>query len=324
MQKRKTTGLILGKFLPPHLGHQYLADFARNYVDELIVVVGTRPEDPIPGQLRIEWMKEMVPQAKHIHVIDQNPVETHPHYWDIWENTLRNALPYIPDYLFASENYGWKLADIMKMKYIPVNHARSLVPISGTMIRNHPLKYWQYLPPVVRPYYLKKVCIFGAESTGKTMLTIKLARYFSTVYCEEYARGLIELLGNKVLYRDVEKFARGQKASEAALSRQANRILFCDTDIITNSIWSDALFQKTPEFVKQETDKHKYDLYLVPDIDTPWVDDNQRFFPTKRKWFLNKCLHELNIRNINYKMVSGSWDDRFNQAVKYINPILHE
>ena len=33
-----TTGMVLGKFLPPHLGHVYLCEFARSYVDDLTVV----------------------------------------------------------------------------------------------------------------------------------------------------------------------------------------------------------------------------------------------------------------------------------------------
>ena len=32
--RRPRRGLVLGKFMPPHLGHCYLVDFARAYVDE--------------------------------------------------------------------------------------------------------------------------------------------------------------------------------------------------------------------------------------------------------------------------------------------------
>ena len=48
-----STGMVLGKFLPPHIGHQYLVDFARNYVDALTVVVGTLKAEPIPGDLSL-------------------------------------------------------------------------------------------------------------------------------------------------------------------------------------------------------------------------------------------------------------------------------
>src|SRR5260370_14868805 len=120
------TGLVLGRFLPPHLGHQYLIDFAQNYVDELLLIVGTRPTDAIAGELRLSWIREMAPNARVIHVNDENPEETHPRYWQIWEATLRDALPYIPDYIFASEDYGWKLAELLGIQYRSEEHTSEL------------------------------------------------------------------------------------------------------------------------------------------------------------------------------------------------------
>ncbi len=62
----KTTrrGMVLGKFYPPHLGHQYLFDFARNYVDELAIIVETERNQIVPGHLRWEWVRELCPQRK--------------------------------------------------------------------------------------------------------------------------------------------------------------------------------------------------------------------------------------------------------------------
>ena len=168
----------------------------------------------------------MAPNARVIHVNDENPEETHPQFWQIWEATLRASLPSIPNYVFASEDYGWKLAELLGMQYIPVNHPRTLVPISATLIRSDPMQYWQYIPPVVRPHFVKRVCIHGPESTGKSTLTIDLARHFSTVFVEEYARGLLDFKDGRCDYEDIEKIARGHRASEQALARQANRVLF--------------------------------------------------------------------------------------------------
>jgi NadR type nicotinamide-nucleotide adenylyltransferase len=318
----RKTGLVLGKFLPPHLGHQYVIDFARNYVDDLIIVIGIRPNDPIPGVLRVSWMKEMFPWAKIIEVDDKNPAESDPNYWKIWEKTLRKALPKIPDFLFGSEDYSWKLSEILGMKYIPVDHSRKLIPVSGTKIRKDPLKYWKYIPQVVRPYFVKRICIFGPESTGKTVLTAKLAKYFNTTYCDEYARGLLEFSHGDVKYSDIDKIAKGHRASEEALAKQANRILFSDTDMITTIIWSRVLFKKVPAWIEKQVDSRKYDLYLVLDVDVPYIKDEQRYLPTRRKWFLRLCLSQLKKRNRNYVLIGGSWDQRFKKAVKEVKKIL--
>jgi HTH-type transcriptional regulator, transcriptional repressor of NAD biosynthesis genes len=321
-EKRMKTGLVLGRFLPPHLGHQYLFDFAQNYVDELLLIVGTRPTDSIAGELRLSWIREMAPNARIIHVNDENPEESHPQYWQIWEQTLRTALPYIPDYIFASEDYGWKLADLLGMQYIPVNHARTLVPISATLLRSDLLKYWQYIPPVVRPYFVKRVCIYGPESTGKSTLTIDLARHFQTVFVEEYARGLLDFKNGKCDYDDIEKIALGHRASEQALARQANRILFSDTDLLTTTVWSNVLFGTCPAWIYAAADATNYDLYLVTDIDVPWVDDNQRYFSDIRQEFLDLCIQALEQRNRPYIMISGTWDQRLSKAIQAVEKLL--
>jgi HTH-type transcriptional regulator, transcriptional repressor of NAD biosynthesis genes len=318
----KKTGFVLGKFLPPHAGHQYLIDFARNYVDELIIILGTRKTDPIDAKLRIKWLKEMFPGTKLIRVIDKNPEESHPQYWKVWEKTLRKALPFVPNYLFASEDYGFKLAEILGCKYVPVNHARNLVPISGTKIRENAMKYWNFIPPVVRPFFLKKICIYGPESTGKTILTRNLAKHFKTVYCEEYARPLLEFKNGDVKFDDIEKIARGHRASEKALERLANKVLFVDTDLIATSIWSRILFDKCPRWIDKEANNNCYDLYFVTDIDVPFVKDDVRYLPNKRTWFLNLSISELEKRKRKYVIISGSWEERMKKAIGEVEKIL--
>jgi HTH-type transcriptional regulator, transcriptional repressor of NAD biosynthesis genes len=320
--KSKKTGFVLGKFLPPHEGHKYLIDFARNYVDKLFVIVGTRKTDIIDGKLRMAWMREMFPDVKLIRVSDRNPEESHPRYWQIWENTLRKALPYIPDYFFASEDYGFKLAKILGCEYVPVNHTRNLVPISATKIRNNPIKYWKYLPSVVRPYYLKRICIYGPESTGKSTLTRNLAKYFKTVYCEEYARPLLDFTNGKFDYSDITRIARGHTASEKALASHANKVLFIDTDLVLTSVLSKMFFKKCPRWVYENADKNNYDLYLVTNIDVPWVGDNQRFFPNKRKWYFDLCVSELKRRRRRYKIISGTWDERLKKSINAVKSLL--
>src|SRR5205814_5917310 len=99
-----------------------------------------------------------------------------------------------------------------------------LVPISGTLIRQDPIKHWEDLPEVVRPYFVKRVCVFGPESTGKSTLARDLARHFQTVYASEYARPLLDPQGGQCRPLDIPLIVRGQVATEDALARQANRV----------------------------------------------------------------------------------------------------
>jgi NadR type nicotinamide-nucleotide adenylyltransferase len=323
-KKLAATGLILGKFLPPHQGHQYLFDFAQNYVDRLIILVGTLESEPIPGHLRHAWVEEMAPRAQVLHLTDENPQypHEHPDFWRIWQDSIRRLVPNGPDYVFASEDYGFKLAEILGAAYIPVDHARELVPISGSELRSDPLKNWRYLPPCVRPYFVRRVCIVGPESTGKSVLARRLAEHYGTVHVNEYARGLLSLRGDQVDREVFPLIARGHAASEDALARQAQMVLFCDTDLIVTTIWSEAFFGDCPQWIRDWADERTYDLYLVADIDVPWVDDPQRFLPNQRPAFLARCRSELEKRGRPYVMVGGDWEERFRQAIQAVDQLL--
>ena len=73
-----TTGMLLGKFLPPHLGHVYLGEFAGCYVDHLTIVVGSLTREPIPGELRFRWMRELFPANHVVHLTDDLPLQPRP------------------------------------------------------------------------------------------------------------------------------------------------------------------------------------------------------------------------------------------------------
>src|SRR5262245_18074281 len=139
-------------------------------------MVGSLASEPIPDELRHRWMKELFPELRVVHLTDENPQqpEEHPEFWRIWHESLLRVLPKPPDWIFASEDYGWHLAEELGARFVPVDRARSIVPVSGTKVRSDPLGYWEYLPERVRPYYLKRVCIFGPESTGKNTLAARL------------------------------------------------------------------------------------------------------------------------------------------------------
>ncbi|MBY0523290.1 MAG: AAA family ATPase [Gemmataceae bacterium] len=318
------TGLILGKFLPPHCGHQYLFDFARAYVPHLTVLVCSLQREPIAGELRHRWVREMCPDAAVLHVTDENPSEPHEHpdFWDVWIATVRQCLPGGPDVVFTSEAYGDELARRLGAQHVVVDRARELVPVSGTQIRDQPLAYWRYLPPCVRPHFVKRVCLFGPESTGKTTLCRRLAEHYDTVWVSEYARGYLDHKASPCEMTDVAYIARGQAAAEDALARQANRVLFCDTDVLTTMLYSDLYYGSCPDRVRQAAEQRHYDLYLLNDVDVPWVADPQRDMPHRREELRDRWLQALAARGRPHTLVRGSWEERFTIACEAVGRLL--
>lgn len=321
--------MLLGKFLPPHLGHAYLVDFARGYTDALTVVVGTLAAEPIPGVVRFRWMQELCgPGVRVLHLEDELPQDPseHPQFWDLWRASLRRALgDEAPDLVFASEAYGARLASELGARFVPVDPGRSGVPVSGTAIRRDPMAHWRWLPRCVRPWYVRRVCVFGPESTGKTTLAARLADHFGTVWVPEYARTLIEHQAGEIAAADMPRVVRGQAASEAALARSADRLLICDTDPLTTAVWSAALFGAVADEVARAADTHDYDLTLLCDVDVPWVDDVARYRPDERRAFFESCRAELETRGRRFVVVTGAdWDARFTLARDAVAQLLAE
>ena len=319
----KTHGVIIGKFMPPHRGHQYLIDFGAAYADKLTVMVCSIAREPISGDLRFEWVRDFFPNVRVLHhdaEIPQEPHE-HPDFWTIWRDAIWKHAGKPIDYVFASEDYGWKLAEVLEAEYVPVDHARSLVPISATQIREAPLANWEFLLPTARPHYVKRVAIVGPESAGKSTLTRQLAEHYQTVCVEEYARGLLDFNKGWCEPHHIPRIAKGHWASESALARQANRILFTDTDLLTTTVWSRMLYNDCPEWILQQADAQRFDFTLLLDCDLDWENDGQRYMPdhAERQSFFETMKAELERLNRPYAVIQGRGPARLQEAIRQVD-----
>lgn len=282
--------------------------------------------EPIPGTLRYAWMKKLFHggNVRVIHIdveVPQEPAE-HPEFWSIWEALIRHHVPEPIDAVFTSEDYGQQLANVLHATHFPVDPHRQIVPISGTDIRRDPMTHWPYLPDVVRPYFVKRVCVFGPESTGKSTLSRDLAAHYQTTFAPEYARTLLDPKQGQCDAADVAGIVFGQIASEEAASRHANRVVLCDTDPFTTSVWCDVMFGHCPDWVHQAAARQRYDLTLLMDIDVPWVDDAQRSLPNRREEFLGLCVKALDRAGRSYTKISGTWEQRKQRAGVQIDQLL--
>lgn len=325
-KKNYKKGLVIGKFMPPHKGHLELIKFAFRRCEKLIVAVCSRPEEPIAGKLRYQWMKEMFNDHKNITIAQIKkdlPQDREPSHLAsrAWARYLGKRFENI-DVMFSSEIYGRWVGKYMGVDHVMFDLERKKIPVSATQIRRDPFKHWEYIPSVVKPYFVKKICIYGPESTGKSTLAEQLAEHYKTVFVPEYARGYIERHGNKFSYKDMEIVAKRQAELEKEMAEQADKLLFCDTDSITTLIYSRHYFRKASKIVKKLADKKRYELYLFMKTDIPWVDDPQRDLGGRREEFEGIFKRELARRNIPFVTITGKGRARLDLAIKAVDDHL--
>ncbi|WP_374166282.1 AAA family ATPase [Arcticibacter sp. MXS-1] len=168
-----------------------------------------------------------------------------------------------------------------------------------------------------------KIAVVGPESTGKSTISQLLAEHYNTVWVPEYAREYCSRLTEPCSWQDEINMFRGQLQLEESLATQANKLLICDTTFLTVKIWSDYMFGKTPEEVLEMLPQHTYDLYLLMDIDLPWEDDPLRDFPHLRGYFMEIWHNELAALHARYTVISGSTNERLQNAVQAVNNYLN-
>jgi nicotinamide riboside kinase len=114
----------------------------------------------------------------------------------------------------------------------------------------------------------------------------------------------------------------GQLELENQILPAANKILFCDTTILTVKIWCDFTFGNSPQEVLNKLPLHPYDFYLLMDIDLPWQEDPLRDFPHMREHFMDIWHHELQALNASYVVVSGNDHQRLINSVSAVDRYL--
>ena len=314
-------GFVLGKFMPPHEGHVFLCRFAQACCETLTILVCSLEDDPIPGALRYQWMQALFPAANVVWCqedLPQAPADS-ADFWSIWKRICLTYGGESPDLVFASEPDGQRLADELDARFVPVDLSRSAFPVSGKAVRSNPFANWAFVPEVVRPYFVKRVCLFGPESTGKSTLSRALALHYGTVIAPEYGRLYTETFGSDCGPEDIRRIVQGHLAGVAAATLQANRILIEDTDPVLTAIWSDLLVgARDPWF---ESFDQTADLYLLTGIDIPWEGDGIRYFPAEdhRRDFHRRCRNELERRGLPYVEVTGDRDARLATATAAID-----
>lgn len=311
-------GIVIGKFLPVHLGHLGLIEFASSQCDELIVSMSYKTTDPIDADLRFGWLQALTASNPKIRLrrirddFDREDID-HEARMRLWANVIEFNFGSVQK-VFSSEDYGPSLAKHLGAESIWYDRERKKFPVAASQIRSDPMKFWHFIPRVVQPHFVKKVCFYGPESTGKSVLARKLAAAFDTELVPEVARELITT--NDFSVDDIVRIGHAQTQRVFDKLKTANKILFCDTDLITTQIYCRYYLGVVPEVLYELEKQIHYDQYFLFDIDVPWVGDGMRDLSHKREEMMKLFKAELEKRRIDYILVRGDFEEREKTVVR--------
>lgn len=161
----------------------------------------------------------------------------------------------------------------------------------------------------------RTICLHGPESTGKSTIAPRLAARLGGAVIDEYGRTYAEANGIDFTMDDLVAIARGHDArTRAAIERGIDPVIL-DTDPLMTAVWADMLFgRRDPWF---DAWNATADLYLLFDIDLPWIGDGTRMFGTvaERQRFFDLSKAELERRGVRWALVSGQGEARFQAAL---------
>lgn len=170
----------------------------------------------------------------------------------------------------------------------------------------------------------KRIAIIGPESTGKSELCQHLARIYDTEWVPEYARFYLDRLSRPYEKEDLLEIAKGQVAWEDDKANDANKYLFCDTNLIVMKVWSDHKYSETHPWILEELERRTYDFYLLGNVDLIWRPDPQREHPKLRKHFFDIYEKYLKDHDLPYGIVAGIEEDRVQCAKDLIEDFFKD
>lgn len=320
--------------MPVHKGHKFLIDTAVEQCETVHVMVCSIQGEPIPGIVRHIWVDELYKDNPNVNVIwckDENPqyeneCDTLDEFYSYWIKSVYDNVEEL-DAVFTSEDYGDEFARYLGVEHVLVDKERKNYPVSGTAIRENAFKVWDYVLDNTKHIYNKRVVAVGPESTGKSTLIKNLAEHYGTVFTEEYGREYTEETGTDNLeLKDFENIAYEHMHRHSRDNQEADKVLFIDTEAITTKVFAEMYLEGDVESKKLDTiiNIQNFDLWLLMDVDVPWVDDGTRDFPDPeiRKKHFNRLKEVLDEKGIEYHVIRGSYDERFNLAKEKVEEIL--
>jgi HTH-type transcriptional regulator, transcriptional repressor of NAD biosynthesis genes len=313
--------MTLGKFAPLHRGHQHVIETALAEMDHVVVVIYDACEvTSVPLPVRARWIRQLYPEVEIIEAWDgPSTVSDDPRTTRIHDAYLTRLLAgRTITHFYSSEFYGDHVSRALGAIDRRVDPNRSVVPISGSVIREQPFRCRQYLEPLVYRDLVTKVVLLGAPSTGKSTLAEGLASRYDTEWMPEYGREYWDAhqSDRRLTLEQLVEIAREHRRREDELVQKANRYLFVDTDATTTLQFSMYYHGRAADELQRLADqtRDRYDVFLLCQPDIPYDDTADRSGSAQRELFHRQISADLMARRIPFVRIGGTQEQRIERV----------
>jgi NadR type nicotinamide-nucleotide adenylyltransferase len=171
---------------------------------------------------------------------------------------------------------------------------------------------------------MQKIVLIGPESTGKSTLSEQLANHYNAPLVKEFAREYLLANGTNYNFDNLLTIAKGQVELENTAINNATHTtqkIIIDTDMYVMKVWCEFVFNQCHNWILHQIVQRQYDVYLLCNIDLPWVKDELREYPdlTTREKLYHHYKDILINQSVPWVDISGDYTQRFNLAIQAID-----
>lgn len=329
-------GMYGGSFDPLHIGHVNCIIEAASQCEKLYVVLSySRLRDRIPMEIRYRWLVGSFRHMSNVSVIllEDDAVTKDAYdtsaYWEQGRDKVLEQIGSPVDVVFCGSDYQ-DSKRYEQLYQCPVKYFdRQMIPVSSSELVKNPLKYWNWLPDICKPYFTKRVLFVGGESTGKSTIVQNLALAYHTNYLEEVGREICleAVQEDTMIEEDFHRILVCHKAKEYECVKHSDRLLFIDTDAMTTLWFSKFLLSEPDQIARTESLANaingisKYDLIFFMEPTVPFVQDGTRneAIAANRDEYSRQIKELLDGHGMKYICLSGDYAERFYKAKEIIN-----